>query len=1143
MADKTLHITFKVDADGKNFKLLAGDVDGLKKVMQGAVKESKNLKSSFINFAALTSGIQNVQNALMGLQNSLAGVSAAYQAGEEQKTKLLTVMRERMIATDQEVASVNKLIGAQTQLGVLGGTVQRAGAQQLATFLSTSKSLETLIPAMNDLVTQQKGLTAGTQDAVGVANLMGKVMAGQTSALKRVGIVFTDAQEKVLKYGNEQERAATLAEVITANVGHMNKALAGTNAGRIQQIKNSFGAWKVQIGQIASQALPYLTTATASLMAVLNVTQVATAVKSFALWAKNVAWVTIVTKAHVIAEKTKNAIMLVSNTVTKLLAGANTALGLSEYGAAAGATTLKMALRGLMIATGIGVIVMGLTTAIEYLWNAFDKSGQKTEQVSDGLTDAQRAAKQTADTFDQTSAQTYGRLKTRYTELQNAWKSLKTEHEKTAWIKTTQSEFDEMGLKVRSVKDAEDVFVKNTKKVEEAFKKRAEAAANAAILTDLYERKLQLELNIDRRDQEAQARHTKKYKPGEIVDDNEFGQSQKSDFKKKGYITFDRNKTTELTRQTGAKGAWVYTDKGAKTLSGKWYSNSDQQKSDKKLLQQTNSDIDKVSKKVKATKDNGVYTPSSYGSGGGKTGHTGRTGHTGNTTTDKTLKEITNPVSENDYQNNLRYYEEQRAKVDMTSEAYKKWTAQINTTQAAFDKLKGDNKQEKALIDEKDLKSVKDYENNLSVLKDRQKEATSPEAYAELQKQIDETSASLDKFKEKAEKKYTPGAIESLNTFEDLDKAINYYQEQQNKQTAQEIENTQKTIDALEEKKKAMQIGVELPSMQKEIDEINSLSGKEFRIKVRSIGFDALTDKIKDLQKRLNDTKNPVTDSQRKEIEGMISTYSQWRKESVKSFDTVKDGWSGIKGIGDSVTSITNAINGNGDAWQTLTGVIDGVIQAYESIRTVIGIIDMLTKATQAHTAAKTAETTATTTNTAASAGNASMKATETAASLTNTSAKSGEAIANATESGAKLPFPYNLIAIAAGVAAVVGALAMIGSFSTGGIVGGGSPSGDKLLARVNSGEMILNKRQQQRLLSILSGKSFGLGVSQKLVTPNVGASVNVDSGRLQAMLQPYNAGIGGKVQFEIQGRKLVGVISNDTRISSKSGRRTNIKG
>ena len=88
----------------------------------------------------------------------------------------------------------------------------------------------------------------------------------------------------------------------------------------------------------------------------------------------------------------------------------------------------------------------------------------------------------------------------------------------------------------------------------------------------------------------------------------------------------------------------------------------------------------------------------------------------------------------------------------------------------------------------------------------------------------------------------------------------------------------------------------------------------------------------------------------------MIATYEKWRKQSISSFDTVKNGWDGIKGIGDSITGITDALEGNGNAWQTVTAIINGFISIYESIQAIVGIIDMLTVATLAHTAAKTAE-------------------------------------------------------------------------------------------------------------------------------------------------------------------------------------------
>ena len=65
---------------------------------------------------------------------------------------------------------------------------------------------------------------------------------------------------------------------------------------------------------------------------------------------------------------------------------------------------------------------------------------------------------------------------------------------------------------------------------------------------------------------------------------------------------------------------------------------------------------------------------------------------------------------------------------------------------------------------------------------------------------------------------------------------------------------------------------------------------------------------------------------------------------------------------------------------------------------------------------------------------------------------------------------PYTKIALTA--TALAGILSMIataksafaGSYANGGIVGGNSYSGDKLWARVNSGEMILNRNQQAAL-------------------------------------------------------------------------------
>lgn len=391
-------------------------------------------------------------------------------------------------------------------------------------------------------------------------------------------------------------------------------------------------------------------------------------------------------------------------------------------------------------------------------------------------------------------------------------------------------------------------------------------------------------------------------------------------------------------------------------------------------------------------------------------------------------------------------------------------------------------------------------------------EKATEEQRPEIQKHINDIEGIKKAWDDSLAALKKPGDITQLDTIEKLDEAVRYYQEQQSKQSADEIQNTQRTIDALEAKRKAMQRGIEIPSMQKEIAEINGLSNREFKIKVKGIGFDALTDKIRELQKQLNDTNNPVTEGQRKDIEEMISTYEQWRKSSISSFDTVKSGWDGIKGIGDSINSITDALDGNGNAWQKVTAIVDGFIQLYESISAIVGIIDMLTTASTAHAAAKTGEAAATT-------ATATAQGVETAAQTAAAVAMIPVIVANklATASymelasamyfAAHASIPFAGFGIAAGfVSAATAMVEAVGvmPFANGGVVSGPTFA--------------------------LVGEYAGASNNPEVIAP-------LD--KLRSMIQPQG-GIGGNVRFEIEGRKLVGVISNTTRVAAKSGRKSN---
>lgn len=104
--------------------------------------------------------------------------------------------------------------------------------------------------------------------------------------------------------------------------------------------------------------------------------------------------------------------------------------------------------------------------------------------------------------------------------------------------------------------------------------------------------------------------------------------------------------------------------------------------------------------------------------------------------------------------------------------------------------------------------------------------------------------------------------------------------------------------------------------------------------------------------------------------------------------------------------------------------------------------------------------------------------------------AKSAEAVANGTAEASKVPFPANIAAIASTVAAIMGVIGTIasvaGSFAEGGIISGGSQIGDQMVAKVNSGEMIINGKQQQNLWKAISTGNLGGGRENTVTVTNV---------------------------------------------------------
>ena len=378
--NSTISITFKLDGDGKGFKQLANEADGLKRAISATVSEAKQLNAEAINFAAVATGLQAVSQGCDKLRDGMKDLADAYAVQETAETRLAVVMQQRMAATAAEIQGIKDLASAQQELGIIGDEVQLSGAQQVATFLNEVDSLHTLIPAMNNLLAQQKGLNATTQDAVNIGNLMGKVMQGQVAALTRVGITFTDAEAKVLKYGTESERAAMLAQVITNNVGEMNAALAKTDSGQQKQLDNTLGDIKEKLGDMVNEALPLVTIASSALSALVNVGLLAMGIQKLIPYIKALQ---LRSKLAAVATRLMGVDARRTAVTMRVFAGA------TRSGAYA-VTALKLAIKGLMIATGIGIIIAAITTVIEKLTVASEEAADKEKQLAEELREFKR---------------------------------------------------------------------------------------------------------------------------------------------------------------------------------------------------------------------------------------------------------------------------------------------------------------------------------------------------------------------------------------------------------------------------------------------------------------------------------------------------------------------------------------------------------------------------------------------------------------------------------------------------------------------------------------------------------------------------------------------------------------------------------
>ena len=243
----------------------------------------------------------------------------------------------------------------------------------------------------------------------------------------------------------------------------------------------------------------------------------------------------------------------------------------------------------------------------------------------------------------------------------------------------------------------------------------------------------------------------------------------------------------------------------------------------------------------------------------------------------------------------------------------------------------------------------------------------------------------------------------------------------------------------------------------------------------------------------------------------------------VSGMDTLErtfkmfEGFHAIDNVVGSFESLTKAISEDANAWEIFMGVIGTFESIMEGINTVTEIYNMLSVLSAA---SKIADASASGAATAATETQAAAEGTAiaptTAATIANKALEASYLdLASAMIFAAHASIPFAGVGIAAGFissmlaiqAATKATTMSMMAFAEGGIVGGSSYSGDRILARVNSGEMILNDKQQRHLFELLDSDAM-----------------------------PQKGGTNVTVSGVVRGTDLLLVQKNTNKVRSKSG-------
>lgn len=1054
-------VSFVIRLDDKGtFKKVTVDAEELGRAVRSVQDESEKAKRAVLTWSEASQAIGVLQDTIGELQGVVSDLTSAYQVQLVAETQLQTIMRQRMGATDAEIQSVKDLCSAQQELGVIGDEVQLSGAQQMATFLQNKQSLDVLIPAMNNLVAQQNGLNATNQDAVSIGNMMGKAMQGQVEVLQRVGITFTDAQKQVLQFGNESERAAMLAQVITDNVGNMNAELAKTDAGKWKQTSNWLGDIKEKLGEMVQGIAPAIT-----MLSQLTIAGTGVAKLSTSIYASVKAVYTLTTSTQILSQ-TKTAAIAISRVLSACYHGET----IGATTAAVATRALGVAVKSLLVSTGVGLAVVALGEAISYLTSSSDDATNSVGKLSEAEEQAKAAHQQTA----QQIASVRSEMDLNIAKLKDF--NGNKEQEKSL-VQQMNSKYGEAMGYYSTVGQWYTALTSNSKAYcnqminEIRLRQLANQAAN------LMQQQRDIKYNADG----TRKKYSKANKTRTVT-----------------HVSgSDPNNPSVTTETVEIKGT-SQLDEANRKLTSVYRQEQNVRKEMQKIVAENN--------KISFTHTAGysVTMPGTSSSGGKKGGITSPT-KTSTIKTDNTTKTHLEKL-----QDQLKKEQEKLGNAT-TIEAKIKADAKVKDIQGEIDEATKGKVTIGAQVDSSYIVQGSDADKRLSRNNAQQRIDRIKQDY-DIGIVTDKTDAQRD--------------IDDINkqlTEMGL-KPIEVHWETHTEELQRQLQDAQREFDNATTIEAKLKASAKLADLQAQID--TETKGR------LTIAADVDPSYIE--QGSIADKRQSYSNAQTKasRIQQDFEIGIIGKDEAEKQIEDLNNQ---LSKLGKSVKPIKLDINSKDIAKiQSLFNIdvtnFESVKGAFTSIQ---GIVDPTAKGLAAAGAScEMLGSAMQQLGSDSAAGKAGM-----------IMAAIGQIVLSFAQALSSCKTWVDWLAFGiSGTAQMISLIATVSKFATGGIVGGNQKSGDNVLVRVNSGEMILNAAQQARLFAIADGTAaygasaqIAANFAQGVALP----SVSVQTDRLQGIMANGGGNQPQAVEWRLRGRDIVASIANETRSNRK---RSNIR-